>query len=783
VLAIGVTAAAALAWWSTSRTPTPASDAGHTAPAAVRADAPADGAAVQADAATFLGSDACRDCHAAEHAAWSGSQHDRAMQHATDATVLGNFGDDTFEARGVLSRFYRRDDRFFVRTDGPDGQLTDFEIEYTYGVEPLQQYLVAFPDGRLQALSIAWDTRPRDAGGQRWFHLYPHETIDHRDELHWTRRAQNWNYMCADCHSTNLRKGYDASADTFRTEWSEINVGCEACHGPGSQHAAWARAPTDDPLKGLTVALDERRGVTWTIDASTGNASRSVPKAKSAEIEVCAQCHSRRAQIAEGYHAGSPFLDHYLPGLLEPPQYYPDGQQRDEVYVWGSFLQSRMHAQGVTCSDCHEPHSQQLRAPGDAVCAQCHSASKYAAVSHHFHTPGTAGSACVDCHMPATEYMVIDPRRDHSLRVPRPDLSVALGTPNACTVCHADHEAQWADATLRRWLGHAPGGYQQFAEAFASAEGGSTNAAPRLTDILTDAAQPAFVRASAARALAGLAVPASSDALRNALHDREPLVRLASLSALDSMPSPLLGEAALPLLHDPLRTIRIEAVRRLATVPRDQLPVADRTAFDTAAREFVASQRYNADRPEARAALGSFHAARGEGSAAERELRAAIAIEPSFVPAYVNLADLMRNQGRDGAGVALLREAIERNPGVGALHHALGLALVRAGRTPDALPQLAEAVRLSPDDVRFAWVHAVGLNSAGRTDEALVAIDRALVVHPGNRDLLSSGALFARDAGETERALDYAVRLVDQFPDDVQAAALLTQLKGNPVRQ
>jgi tetratricopeptide (TPR) repeat protein len=782
MLAMGIAVAATLTWWTASRAPTPAQDAPRESPTAPAAVVSADTTTSHGDTADFVGTAACSGCHAAEHAAWSGSQHDRAMQHATEATVLGNFADDTFETHGVQSRFFRRDGDFFVRTDGPDGTLTDFEVKYTYGVDPLQQYLVEFPDGRVQALSIAWDSRSREAGGQRWLHLYPHEPIDHRDELHWTRRQQNWNYMCADCHSTNLRKGYDASADTFRTEWSAINVGCEACHGPGSQHVAWAAAPTDDPLKGLTVALDERRDVAWTIDASTGNARRSRPNAHGSEIEVCAQCHSRRAQIAEGYHAGKPFLDHYLPALLEPPQYYSDGQQREEVYVWGSFLQSRMHANGVTCSDCHEPHSQQLRAPGDAVCAQCHSSSKYAATSHHHHTPGATGSACVDCHMPATDYMVIDPRRDHSLRVPRPDLSAALGTPNACTTCHTDHDARWADTALRRWLGREPGGYQQFAGAFAAAAAGSPGAAPQLTAILTDAVQPGIVRASAARALAGLATPDAVAPLRTSLHDAEPLLRLASLSALDSMPSPQLAAATVPLLDDPLRVIRIEAVRRLAAIPRDQLPPADRAAFDSAAREFVESQRYNADRPEARAALGSFQAARGQSAAAEREFRAAIAMEPSFVPAYVNLADLMRNQGRDDAGVALLHEGIERNPGIGALHHALGLALVRVGRTPEALPELAEATRLSPDDVRFAWVHAVGLNSAGRTEEALAQIDRALIAHPGDRELLSSGALFARDAGQADRALGYAERLVEQFPDDVQAAALMRQL-GETSRQ
>ena len=307
--------------------------------------------------AAFVGSTQCASCHEGSYKAWKGSHHALAMQHASEQAVLGDFSGAKLRYAGVESTFFRRDGKFFVRTDGPDGKLADFEVKYAFGVDPLQQYLVEFPGGRLQALSIAWDARPKASGGQRWFHLYPKEKIDFRDELHWTKRSQNWNFMCADCHSTNLRKGYDAATDQFKSTWSEISVGCEACHGPGSAHVEWAKAKGSDPAKGLTVALDERRGITWKLDPATGNAVRSAERRSERELEVCAQCHARRAQIAEGYRAGNRFLDHYRPALLSPGLYHADGQQRDEVYVWGSFLQSKMYRQGVTCSDCHEPHS------------------------------------------------------------------------------------------------------------------------------------------------------------------------------------------------------------------------------------------------------------------------------------------------------------------------------------------------------------------------------------------------------------------------------------------
>jgi len=713
--------------------------------------------------AEFVGSATCKECHADAYRSWQGSQHQLAMQHATDATVRGDFNDARFDYAGVQSTFFRRDGKFFVRTDGPDGALADFEIKYTYGVYPLQQYLIEFSDGRIQALSIAWDTRAKDAGGQRWFHLYPDERVDFRDELHWTKRSQNWNFMCADCHSTNVRKNYDAANGTFKTAWSEITVGCEACHGPGSRHRRWAKDKGADPTHGLTVALDERHGATWKMDPVTGNATRSDARRTDREIEVCAQCHARRAQIAEGYHAGKPFLDHYRPALLTPGLYYADGQQRDEVYIWGSFLQSKMYRAGVTCSDCHDPHSQKLRAEGNVVCAQCHLPAKYDAPSHHFHRPG-AGARCVDCHMPATTYMVVDPRRDHSLRIPRPDLSVALGVPNACNGCHADKTAQWADDAVRKWTGQTPQGFQRFAETLAAAERGDARAAGNLAVLSGDLSQPAIARATAAEALLRSPSQATFDALQRGLKDADPLVRRASVTAAAGLPLERRVPLVAPLLDDPVRTVRIEAASALAGAGDEALDPAQRASFARAAAEFEAVQRYNADRPEAHVALGSFYAQRGRYVDADKAYRRALAMDPRYAPAYVNLADLYRAQGRDADAEAALREALKQVPESAVLHHAHGLALVRAKRMPEALGALARAARLAPDDARFAYVYAVALNSSGDVRAALAEIDRALATHPDDRDLLNAGAAFARDAGDNEAMGRYVKRLAALGP-------------------
>lgn len=718
----------------------------------------------------FVGAERCGSCHAAEYATWNGSQHQRAMEPADEHTVLGDFNDGVFDYQGVRSRFFRRDGRYVVRTDGPDGKPADFEVKYTFGVYPLQQYLVEFPDGRLQALALTWDARPREQGGQRWFRQYPDEKIDHRDELHWTRHNQNWNFMCADCHSTDVRKNYNAAGNSFATEWSEINVGCEACHGPGSAHIDWAAERSAAmPSKGLTVSLDARRGAAWSIDPATGNAKRNRERPHDAEAEVCAQCHARRGQIAERYFAGRRFLDHYRPALLTAPLYHADGQQRDEVYIWGSFLQSRMHAQGVTCSDCHEPHSQKLRAEGNAVCAQCHAPAKYDAETHTGHRAGATGSRCVDCHMPPTTYMVIDPRRDHGFRVPRPDLTPATGAPNACNGCHADRDAAWADLQIQRLHGQRGEGLQRYAPAFAAAERGTPEAAA-LAAIAADSGQPAIARATAVSLLAGAQSPEALAEIGRAAKSSDPLLRFGAATTLDSLPAePRLAIGA-PLLADPLRAIRLEAAGALAALP-DAALAPYRDAFDRAAAEFEAAQRYNADRPEARTALGTYYGNRGRTQDAEAELRAAIRLHPGYVPAYANLADLQRALGDDAGSEAVLREGLRAAPGDASLHFALGLALVRQKQGDAALRELRTAAKLAPANTRFAYVYAVALADAGRRGDALHEIDRALAQRPGDRDLLMAAAQFARDGGQMAAMQRYLRALTEHHGSDPQVRA------------
>jgi tetratricopeptide (TPR) repeat protein/cytochrome c553 len=770
-LAAAIALSAAGAWWL---------DANRRAPAPSPAAAPPPAAAPSPVAATYVGTAACAECHAKEHGAWQGSQHDRAMQPATEKTVLGDFAKAKFAFAATTSTFFRRDGKYFVNTDGPDGKPADFEIKYTFGVEPLQQYLIELPGGRLQALGLAWDTRPKAAGGERWFHLYPDRKLRAGDPLHWTGIDQNWNYQCADCHSTNLRKGYDEKAGAFKTNWADLNVGCEACHGPGSNHVAWAKKSGDwtrhESGKGLAVALDERRGAAWALDAATGNAARSKPRESNREIETCARCHARRGQFSDDWRPGQPFADAFRAALLEPGLYHVDGQQRDEVYTYGSFLQSRMHARGVTCSDCHDPHSGKVRAPGNAACAQCHAPAKYDAGSHTHHPAGSKGAECAACHMPTATYMVVDPRHDHSFRIPRPDRTVALGVPNACYACHAKQSAQWAADAIAKWFPQARPGFQTFAEGFHAADRGAPGAQRALIGIAADRAQPAIVRASALQRLGRFPGPATLPTLRNTLNDSDPMVRSAAVNALAGADAATRVQLLARLLGDPVRLVRMDAARALAGDSEARLAPEDRKRFESALDEYVAAQRFNADRPEAQTALGTLEATRGRDAEAVAAYRKALALDPTYVQAALNLADLYRAVAREDEAERTLREALKRSPRSAPLHHALGLALVRQKRTDAALAELALAAKLAPEEPRFAYVYGVALYDTGKRAEAMKALQSALARHPYDRAILFALAAYERASGDVARARGRAQLLRELEPENRDYARLAAEL-------
>jgi tetratricopeptide (TPR) repeat protein len=730
----------------------------------------------------YVGVDRCAQCHQREAELWRGSHHDLAMTDATEQTVLGDFDNAEFSAQGVSSRFYRKDDDFLVRTDGPDGRLHDYKIRYTFGWYPLQQYLIEFPDGRLQSLGIAWDTRPREEGGQRWFHLYPDEVMNHNHPLHWTGREQTWNYQCAECHSTHLEKNYDLATDSYQTSWSEIDVACEACHGPGSNHVAWAAAAAADPAaerdanKGLVIDFADRDAAVWQTDPQTGKPQRSKPRTSHTQIELCARCHARRGQIWDDYEYGKPLYNTHRLALLEEQLYFPDGQIKDEVYVYGSFIQSRMYAAGVTCTDCHEPHSLKLRAEGNGVCATCHFPSRYDTPAHHHHPEDSQSSACIACHMPQRNYMVIDARADHSLRVPRPDLSEALGTPNACNACHSHKTAAWAAEVLERWYPDSSHRGPHFGQALHAGHSNSPQAPEHLLALAADRKQPGIARATALDRLQDHAQPEQLMTVQRLLSDDDALVRAAAVRWLELADLRTRVDQGWTLLDDPARTVRLEAARVLAPVSDQHLPDKFRAQLGRALTEYTSAQKVNAERPEAHLNLGLIAVAQRQPLQAERAYQTAIRLDKTFSPAYANLADLYRQYQRDSDGEKVLRQGISAVPDDASLYYALGLLQVRKERMAEAVDSLRHATQLAPESTQYRYVYALALQRQGKLAEATGELEDVLERDAVNRDVRLALIGLYRDQDKADLARVHLTRLREQHPDDPAAQELWREL-------
>ena len=730
----------------------------------------------------YVGATACLQCHTQKFENWKDSQHALAMQEANAQTVLGDFNDTKFQYHGVESLFFKRDGKFFVRTDGPDGKMADYPIKYTFGVTPLQQYLIEFPGGRYQALSIAWDSRTQEEGGQRWFHLYPNETIDHKDQLHWTGRYQNWNMQCAECHSTNLKKNYDVSTDTYHTDFSELNVACEACHGPASQHVEWAKQAQppfkEDDAKGLTIVLKSRWQKAWSFPDSGATIAQRDKPADDTLMNACWACHARRSTLVEGAMPGLPLQDTHLPALLTQPTYYADGQQRDEDYTWGSFRQSKMYQKGVTCLDCHEPHSLKLRAEGNALCTRCHKADEFDSSKHHFHETGSKGAQCVDCHAPEQNYMVIDGRHDHSFRLPRPDLSLSLGSPNACTQCHTERKPEWAVAALDKWYGKTWREKPHYGTILHAGVTQGAKALPSLLALAQDDSTPAVVRATAVTLVQPLMRPELLPTVQALLQNSDPSIRIAALGLIEPFePSERLKLAA-PLLNDKILGVRIEAGRILADIPDAQLKTGEANALHSALQEYVSILKQDTDWAVGNVNLGNLARKKGELDAAVSWYKRAIALDPLFAGAYVNLADTYRLMKREMEGEAILRQGLSLLPRAADLHHALGLVLVRIGDTPQAQKELAMATELAPDNERYAYVYGIALHSTGKTQEALKVLSAAAKLHPYDLDILSALISIHREAGNAKEALVYAQKAQEILPDDRNIMILLEQLKN-----
>ncbi len=724
--------------------------------------------------ANFVGGKNCISCHQREYELWKGSDHDNAMMIANDSTVLGDFNIVEVEFRGKTHKFYKRDGKFFVFTEGVGGEMTEFQITHTFGVRPLQQYLIPFENGKYQCLPIAWDSEMK-----RWFDMagmvYQPEDLKPDSWFYWTNQSQNWNGMCAECHSTNLQKNYDLEKDSFNTTWSDINVNCEACHGPGSEHLNWAND---------SESSREYDGNLGLVLKTSGTTSKQF-------VESCAPCHSRRTSFGPNEHRDNEYYNLHRPQNISPPLYYADGQILDEVYEFASFTQSKMYMNNVKCIDCHDPHSIKFKFEGNALCTQCHLPAKYDSYAHHFHKyeneKGSPvknnfgemvavgqGSLCISCHMPGKYYMGIDFRRDHSFRIPRPDLSVKYDLPNACTDCHADKSFQWsADIIKKNYVEKRKFNY---ADVLSAAYFGKKSADTSLITLINNDSIPEMVKATAITYLSSYYNKSAHTTIIEMLHDPEPIIRERAIDAFNTSDAKELVNVIFPLLDDDVKMVRIAAASKLSVLGKENFTEDEFKKLNEVLDEYLKTLEYTADFPSGKYNLGNFYSNKGDFLKTEKFYLEAIKQDNQFYPAKSNLALLYYDNGNLKKAEEMYLDLIKNHPEYSEGNYYLGLLYAEQQRFKEAIVILEKATLASEVNPRIYFNVGLIYKYLNENKKAESSLLKAYSISPNEFDFIYALADFYLKKNDLYNAMKYAEELKIKFPSNPIVEELIKYL-------
>lgn len=703
-------------------------------------------------APTFVGASTCQSCHAKQFNDWKQSDHFRAMQEPRDSTVLGDFNNAVFTADGVTNRFFKKDGKFYINTQGDDGKNHDYEVLYTFGYFPLQQYLIAFPGGRMQATRASWDSR-----SNKWFHQYPGQKLHHKDWLHWTGNGQNWNTMCASCHSTHLQKNYDLSKDVFNTTWNDVNVACESCHGPASRHVSFVSS--DGYKSGERI---KNSGLAYGHD--------TIPVQ---QLNTCAPCHARKTDLSQEMSRSGEILQDMIPQVISNEFYFADGQINEEDYEYGSFTQSKMFHNNVRCSNCHNPHSGKLLKTGNDLCMSCHK-PRYNTKEHHFHTVNTEGAECISCHMPTKTFMGNDIRRDHSFRVPRPDQSVVYETPNTCTNCHKGKSAAWAADAIRKRYG--PNRAYHFSDDLLPGSEMTEKSEKPLLRLLRDTLQPEIARATAAHYLRNVQTQLTFDALINALQDKKALVRYHALRSLESYPAPMWDQKAVQNLTDRTRAVRIAAADLYHRIPPDKIPAASRTAFDAADGENLRFLRNQTDFAVGNVMLADYHLQAGDQVNAIVYYVRGLKKDSLMNYARLNLSAAYNAVGKNAEALSTLKEAGVIDPQNDRVFYNMGLLFYELKDIPAAAENFKKAVRLGSDNPGLYYNYGLLLQQQGKLKETEQILLKGFSLNPQAININYALAYFYANQNSPEKARRHAALLQRADPQNPEYQALFRSL-------
>lgn len=694
----------------------------------------------------FVGDQSCKSCHAKENNEWLQSHHYMAMQPPNDSTVKGNFNNSTFTADGVMSRFYKKDEKYFINTQGDDGKNHDYEVKFTFGFTPLQQYLVEFPGGRMQVPRVSWDINQK-----KWFHQYPGQKIPAHDWLHWTGNAQNWNTMCASCHSTNLQKNYDIESDTYKTTYSVLNVSCESCHGAGKLHIDFVNSKdykSGKKTPGSHLQLYKNSG-------------------QNAQIKTCANCHARKTDISNSLIQSEEIMDNLIPEIPTTEDFHADGQVNDEDYIYTSFLQSKMFSRGIKCSNCHNPHKTKILFAANQLCLQCH-AKTYDAPSHTFHPKSIAASECKSCHMPGKFYMGNDFRHDHSFRVPRPDLSVKYGTPNACATCHNNKTAQWAAEAIDKWYG--PVRKYHFADDLIPGSKANMENESHLIKLLSDTAVPAIVKATSAYYLGSIGSQTSMQELLKCLTHHDAQIRYWAVRSISNFPAANWLAYAGPLLTDKVRAVRIAAADLYLTIPINQIPAQYVNAFSSARNELQNYLAYQADFAVGNIMLADHYLRSGDYYNAEKFYLRGLKKDSLMNYARLNLSTVYNSQGKNQEALQVLETAAKTDPKNDRVYYNLALLYNEMNDKAGSEKSFVKAIQLKTNNPRVYYNYGLLLTENKKFKEAETVLQKGIAIDPS--------------APELYYALAFVYLQTNDMPKARQAGSKLKQLDpGNPEYQ
>ena len=709
----------------------------------------------------YVGNDACKSCHQSEYNLWKQSDHFKAMSLPNDSTVKGNFSNISFKSDGVSSSFSTKNGKYIINTEGEDGKQHDYEVKYTFGYFPLQQYLIETDSGKLQATRLSWDSRDK-----KWFNQYSGQKIPAGDWLHWTGNAQNWNTMCAECHSTNLQKKYDINTDTYHTTFNEINVSCESCHGAGKHHITYINSENYKQGNKVTHAYLE-----------IGPSSNALQ-----HINNCAPCHSVRTNLAPNKVSSNEYLDNYIPAIPTTERFYSDGQMRDEDYNYTNFLESKMFRHNVSCNNCHNPHSGKLHLTGNMACMQCH-APKYNSPSHYFHdstkVTTNAGNTCVGCHMPALTYMGNDVRHDHSFRVPRPDLSVKYGTPNACNNCHKDKTASWAAGFVNKWYGNKR--KYHFSEDLIEGSKLHEGSEGHLLKLLSDTSVPDIIHATAANYLGNIVTDKSTTSLLNCLKDKDAQVRYEALKSLLNHPVDHWLQGVLPMLSDKVKAVRIAAASLIQRIPETDVSQEFKSAYAQAKGELEVYLLNQADFAHGNILIGDYYHTNNNLLEAERFYKRALKKDSLASLARLSLATVYSAQHKNNEALSVLQLVVKMDDKNDDAWHSMGLLYVEMKQETQAKTAFEKAVSLHSHNTRLYYNYGLLLQQGGDIAKAITVFQKGLTVQPNDESLLYAIIFTYANSKQTNAAEGYAKRLFALDPNNQQYQSIyqMFHLVGN----